>query len=428
MSQGLRGLDWLPGVLAGTVSVAIVVSYQQAASALTFAEVRKIAVPVTVMISAQNGGGSGVIVAKQGNTYTVLTNRHVAEEDTAYRIQTSDSDVHEAVRVVKRFQDVDLAVLQFDSVKNYPVATLGNSGLSSVGDTVFSFGYPGIYVRKTNTSEQRYRDSEGIVLDLNAQNNQGYLIKHRADTPRGMSGGPTFDAKGRLIAINGLVGIKTQSREIPPEIDEKGQIPLYEGKIELKIYTGEYFSIPINTAIAQLAKAGISVSNLKVDKTPPPNNRERIANPKNAGDYYLRASIARQKGDIQAAINDYSKAIELDSNFIDAYFSRGLAWEAKDFPKAIADFDEIIARPSGDLKIYAYNNRGATRADLGDKQGALEDYTQAIRLDPKSAAAYYSRGIVRFNLGDKQGAIEDSTQAIRLASKFAAAYSNRGVV
>ena len=129
MSQGWRGLDWLPGVLAGTATVAIVVSYQQAASALTFAEVRKIAVPVTVMISDQNGGGSGVIVAKQGNTYTVLTNRHVAEEDTAYRIQTSDDDVHKVVRVVKRFQDVDLAVLQFDSAKNYPVATLGNSGL-----------------------------------------------------------------------------------------------------------------------------------------------------------------------------------------------------------------------------------------------------------------------------------------------------------
>ncbi|UBF26213.1 trypsin-like peptidase domain-containing protein [Kovacikia minuta CCNUW1] len=323
MSQGWRGLDYLPGVFAGTATVAIVVSYQQAVSALTFAEVRKIAVPVTVMISSQTGGGSGVIVARQGSTYTVLTNRHVAEEDTAYRIQTSDNDVHDHVKLVKRFQDVDLTVLQFDSSKNYPVATLGNSSLSSVGDTVFSFGYPSIYDSATQSSPQKYYDAEGIILALDAKEDQGYVIKHRADTPRGMSGGPSFDAKGRLIAINGRSGEaweKVVEVNKPPEIDARGEI-VYTGRAVLQTYNGEWFSIPINTVLAELSKARVPVSNLKIDQTPPPNNRERIANPKNAGDFYLRASIADQKGDTQAAIGDYSKAIKLDSDFIDAYMS-----------------------------------------------------------------------------------------------------------
>ena len=138
-----------------------------------------------------------------------------------------------------------------------------------------------------------------------------------------------------------------------------------------------------------LSSTGINVSNLKIDKTPPPNNRERIANPKNAGDFYLRASISLQKGDVRSAINDCGKAIELDSNFIDAYMSRGVAFtEVEDWSKAIADFDEIIARPSGDFKVTAYSNRGASRAQEGDKQGAMNDLTQAIRLDPKNAASY----------------------------------------
>ncbi len=59
--------------------------------------------------------------------------------------------------------------------------------------------------------------------------------------------------------------------------------------------------------------------------------------------------------------------------------------------------------------------RGNTRLDLGDKQGAIEDYTQAIRLNPKYADAFYRRGKTRVALGDKQGAIEDYQQAASLS-------------
>jgi serine protease Do len=154
MSQGWQRLDWIPGVLAGTATVAIVVMHQQAVMALTFDQVRQIARPVTVMISHQNGGGSGVIIAKQNDTYTLLTNRHVVEGGgAAYSVRTFD-------------QVVDLAVVQFETSKVYPVATLGDSSLSSAGDTIFSFGYPGIYNSATRQTEQKYYEAEGIVLAL----------------------------------------------------------------------------------------------------------------------------------------------------------------------------------------------------------------------------------------------------------------------
>ncbi|MCG9891774.1 MAG: tetratricopeptide repeat protein [Thermosynechococcaceae cyanobacterium MS004] len=71
-------------------------------------------------------------------------------------------------------------------------------------------------------------------------------------------------------------------------------------------------------------------------------------------------------------------------------------------------------------------NRGNTRRALGDKQGAIADYDQAIRLNPKDAEAYNNRGVTRRALGDNQGAIADYEEAIRLAPKDAAAYVNRG--
>jgi tetratricopeptide (TPR) repeat protein len=470
MSQSWRGLDWMPGVLAGTATIAIVVMHQQPVMALTFDQVRQIARPVTVMISDQSGGGSGVIIAKQGNTYTVLTNRHVVEGGAAYRVQTFDQVVHSQARVIKTFQDVDLAVVQFETSKVYSIATLGDSTLSSVGDTVFSFGYPGIYNSETKGIEQKYYDAEGIVLALDAKQDQGYVIKHRADTPRGMSGGPSFDAKGRLIAINGRHGAAFEwvpEANTLPTVDQRGEI-LYTGRVMAQTYNGEWFSIPINTALAQLSRANINIADLKIDKTPPPNNRERIANPKNAGDFYLRATILNQRGDVQSAIKDYTQAIKLDQNFIEAYSSRGIAFlksaslNQGDSRKAIADFSEVIQRPSGDLRVHAlinranarfllkdrkgaiedytqailnnprsataYYNRGNTRRESGDRQGAIDDYTQAVRVDPRHAGAYNNRGLLRSELGDPQGAINDYTQAIRVDPKYAGAYNNRGLL
>jgi tetratricopeptide (TPR) repeat protein len=65
----------------------------------------------------------------------------------------------------------------------------------------------------------------------------------------------------------------------------------------------------------------------------------------------------------------------------------------------------------------AYNNRGLARYRLGDKQGAVADYNQALRIDPNHVNAYYNRGLARRGLGDKQGAIQDFQKAADLYQK-----------
>jgi tetratricopeptide (TPR) repeat protein len=71
-------------------------------------------------------------------------------------------------------------------------------------------------------------------------------------------------------------------------------------------------------------------------------------------------------------------------------------------------------------------HRGVQKADRQDHRGAIEDYTQALRLYPDFANAYYNRGVSRNELGDAKGAIEDYTQAIRFDPDLALAYGNRG--
>jgi len=58
-----------------------------------------------------------------------------------------------------------------------------------------------------------------------------------------------------------------------------------------------------------------------------------------------------------------------------------------------------------------FNERGMSRAKLGDFEGAIKDYDQAIRMNCNFAEAYYNRGIARTNLGDLEDAIEDYDEA-----------------
>jgi tetratricopeptide (TPR) repeat protein len=51
---------------------------------------------------------------------------------------------------------------------------------------------------------------------------------------------------------------------------------------------------------------------------------------------------------------------------------------------------------------------------LGDQQGAISDYTDAIRLNPKNAFAYYGRGLTHVAVGNKSEAIADFQEASRL--------------
>ncbi|BBC23399.1 CHAT domain-containing tetratricopeptide repeat protein [Pseudanabaena sp. ABRG5-3] len=109
------------------------------------------------------------------------------------------------------------------------------------------------------------------------------------------------------------------------------------------------------------------------------------------------------------------------------YFNRALEKSKKgDKNGAITDYNEAIRlNPNNSITYY---NRGVAKYDLGDKNGAITDYNEAIRLNPNNSITYYNRGVAKYDLGDKNGAITDYNEAIRLNSNYDKAYDNRGFV
>jgi tetratricopeptide (TPR) repeat protein len=80
-----------------------------------------------------------------------------------------------------------------------------------------------------------------------------------------------------------------------------------------------------------------------------------------------------------------------------------------------------------DLAV-TFVKRGIAYARKGQGDRAIEDYDQAIRLDPNYAIAFYNRGLAYKGKGQPDRAIADYDQAIQLDPDYAAAFSNRGTV
>jgi tetratricopeptide (TPR) repeat protein len=116
----------------------------------------------------------------------------------------------------------------------------------------------------------------------------------------------------------------------------------------------------------------------------------------------------------------------LNADDIEAYYNRAMTrLELGDKQGAIADYGEVI-RIDPDHSV-AYNNRALIRAELGNKEGAIADFNRALLSNPRNDIAYCNRGMIRSELGDDVGAIEDYGYAIQVNSSCTIAYLQRGL-
>jgi S1-C subfamily serine protease/Tfp pilus assembly protein PilF len=162
--------------------------------------VHKTASQITVLIGGQNPG-SGVIFAKTGNTYYVLTAKHVVNTPDEYEIIDADKKRYPVdYGKVKKLANVDLAVVQFTSNQAYPVARLGNSQQVQEGDGIFVAGWP---VPDAAITQPTRVVTRGEIAGLQTGGADGYELVYNNTTSPGMSGGPVFNATGEVIGIHG---------------------------------------------------------------------------------------------------------------------------------------------------------------------------------------------------------------------------------
>ncbi len=170
-------------------------------------KVCKTAAEITVKILSGEGWGSGILVQKQGDVYTAVTNGHVLKDKAEkFIVKTPDDGEYEASLLVNFHHGEatgnDLAILQFNSPKNYAVASLGKW---EAGERVMAAGFP-IDFNSVPSNNAGFTCTKlgDVSRKLARPMRSGYQIGYNLTIYNGMSGGPLLNNGGKLVGIIGM--------------------------------------------------------------------------------------------------------------------------------------------------------------------------------------------------------------------------------
>lgn len=151
--------------------------------------------------------------------------------------------------------------------------------------------------------------------------------------------------------------------------------------------------------------------------------------PANPRALYLRADAAARSGDLKAAIDEFSRAIEADPGFALALNARGVARVAVGDPDpALNDF--VAATYLDPPLADAHASYGAYTVlqawPPAEGEGGFRAFEEALRLDPKLALAYNGRGCLQFGRGKFREAAADFEKAVVLLPSLGIPVANKG--
>jgi tetratricopeptide (TPR) repeat protein/V8-like Glu-specific endopeptidase len=374
--------------------VGAIALYAPATHALSAQEVAKVAKQSTIRIENATSPGSGVIIKKEGNSYTVLTAAHVVRNRrSAFKAVAFDGGGGN-ISDIKEFPGrVDLAIVRFSSNNNYAVAKLAkNSSEVTEGSTVYVSGFPVSNV----ITDAIFNFTEGKVSANSSRPlSDGYSLVYNNNTLPGHSGGPVWNERGEVVAIHGKGDIDTKQKtsEINPNI---------------RVKTGFNLGISINTFAQLSGRVGLNgFGGAAVVAT---NNKSRPV------DDLLVTGLAKlQSRNFSGAIADFDRVIQLEPNRATAYQYRGRAkaysleekvlkdsaYISNLYAQMLNDFDQ-----DAELLLYKQFNK--------ELRSALTDYNQAFKLDPSSRASLQGAAEMRIGLGEYPQAIQLLNRALQL--------------
>jgi tetratricopeptide (TPR) repeat protein/V8-like Glu-specific endopeptidase len=375
------------------------------AMALSAVEVGKIAKSVTVSIDSANSVGSGVVIRKEGSTYTVLTAAHVVRDRQAqFKLTTPDGKNYPLVATnIKATTDADLAIVKFKSATNYPIAKLGNVETASEGSIVYVSGFP---LATTAITESIYNFTEGkVTANASRPLAGGYALVYSNNTLPGMSGGPVFNDAGETIAIHGKGDVQQSDRA--SEINDS-----------IRIKTGFNLGIPTNTFMRLAGKLGVDFGS-----KPPMIVATNIPKPPQAADLFLIGVDRFNRGNLGGSIEAMNEAIRLNPRYTKAYLARSSAnFMSKRIGAALADADLAIA--SDPKSAIAYAGKCFLLSEFGKQGEALGVCDLAVSLAPNNAMTRTIRGLVATRLSNYSVAAADLERAIELDPNLYYAYTN----
>ena len=138
-------------------------------------------------------------------------------------------------------------------------------------------------------------------------------------------------------------------------------------------------------------------------------------------------ALLRHKGQLADAIRDFTRALALSPNNVDALMGRGDAYGRNgDFALSLADLNRAIVVAPDNANAHVL--RGLANSRRGDSQSAATDYDAALVLDPRNMDALINRAALYSIAGQQDKALADLDAAIAIRPNEPLAFYNRGYV
>ena len=388
--------------------------------------------------------GSGVVVTPPGppgprdrDVAEVVTNRHVLEGGSTYRIEQEGKTW--PAKLIRVDPDHDLAELSVDGL-NAPAVQVRDSSTLDGGEKVFAIGAP---------EGSELTISEGAISGLWDFANSRIIQTSAAVSP-GLSGGGLFDTQGRLVGFTTLYheedgylkfalpsewafALNRQPVEAAPSVSKQG--PVFQALI--RSITG--------IANFQSGKPEVAVNDYR-------QALQHLSGPGRASVLALLGIAYVRLGEFSTALSVGEEAVHISPDNEDAWGMLGMAYtRLGQYDKAIAaereaarlkpddarpldmlgavyfklkKYDDIITVEKEAIRLkpsdeYAWNNLAAAYIKTKEYDRAIDAAKEAIHLKPDDASAWGNLGSAYAHLGQYDKAASALEQSTRLKSEDA---------
>ena len=403
---------------------------------------------VQIILPMKLGFGSGVIIERSGNQYTVLTAMHLFEDidsENPFTIRTADYSFYKVNKEsIQQIENLDLAIFSFKTDKDYKKANFSNISILKKDDVLFSSGF---------VDSNFYFQKGKLIASSNLKVKDGNQLIYTSKVVPGMSGGGIFDNYGKLVGINTMSNSKSfqdksfsYSVGVPNSffINFKNGNPFFYDK---KLITFDDYLVKSTELSSGKGNSKLIINLL--DKKPKfvdndsnsvsswyfyhrlcsansdlNDNISALKNCLNAIEIQpldstalLNYGIAQSNlNDDYGAISTFNSYLKIDPNKYSFLLYRALSkGKIKDFKGGLFDLNRAIEIEPD--KEEAYFTRAFFKGQLKDYYGAISDYNKSISINPKEGQSFFYRSIFKEKINDLKGACADSRKALSLGYK-----------
>jgi tetratricopeptide (TPR) repeat protein len=249
------------------------------------------------------------------------------------------------------------------------------------------------------------KDQNGVTEEVGRQADSEIFEKVENEFPDARKPLPG-ELDGPLIPEDRIVSPKSSGEMLLEDFFHEKSREYEEGEPEEGDTEWTQFA---HKKVLQPAESKIDMNELPASA---PDLKETLASLCKAETHNLQGETHLNKKSYNQAISEFSQAIEINTDYVDAIINRGRAFsQLGRFNDALMDFNHALKLEKNDAELY--NKRGEVYLQNTMYDQAIKDFTTALILNPMCSNAYLNRGQAYSEKEMHEEAMADFDQAVK---------------